>query len=42
MYVNPNLPIFLTPLSPLGVHMFILYVCISISALQIDSSVPFF
>ena len=30
------------PLSPLGVHMFVLYICVSISALQTGSSVPFF
>ena len=30
------------PLSLLGVHMFVLYVCVSISALQTGSSVPFF
>ena len=30
------------PLSPLGVHTFVLYVCVSISALQTDSSVLFF
>ena len=29
-----------TPLLPLGVHMFVLYVCVSISTLQIGSSVP--
>ena len=27
---------------PLGVHKFVVYVCVSISALQINSSVPFF
>ena len=31
-----------TPLSPLGVHTFVLYICFSISALQTGSSVPFF
>ena len=30
------------PPSPLGVHMFVLYICVSISALQTSSSVPFF
>ena len=30
------------PLSPLGVHTFVLYICVSISALQTRSSVPFF
>ena len=29
-------------LSPLGVHKFVLYICVSISALQTRSSVPFF
>ena len=29
------------PPSPLGVHTFVLYICVSISALQIGSSVPF-
>ena len=29
------------PLSPLGVHMFVLFICVSISALQTGSSVPF-
>ena len=32
----------LPPLSPLGVHTFVLYICVSISALQTSSSVPFF
>ena len=47
-HVNPNLPIHHTttttplPLSPLGVHTFVLHICVSISALQIGSSVPFF
>ena len=30
------------PTSPLGVHMFVLYVCVSTSTLQISSSIPFF
>ena len=30
------------PLSPLDVHTFVLYICVSISALQTGSSVPFF
>ena len=30
------------PLSPLGVHTFVLYICVSISALRTGSSVPFF
>ena len=50
IHVNPNLLIHPTtttpptppPFSPLGVHMFVLYICVSISALQTDSSVPFF
>ena len=48
IHVNPNLPIDHTtiptppPLSPLGVHTFVLYICVSISALQTGSSVPFF
>ena len=42
IHVNPNLPIHPAPFSPLSVHMFVLYVCVSISALQIGSSVPFF
>ena len=36
IYVNPNLPIHPTPsLSPLGVHTFVLYVCVSIFVLRI-------
>ena len=35
-------PVHLIPLPPLGIHTFILYVCVSISALQISSSVSFF
>ena len=48
IHVNPNLPIHHTTtpsppwLSPLDVHMFVLYICVSISALQTGSSVPFF
>ena len=30
------------PLPPLGVHTFVFYICVSISALQTGSSVPFF
>ena len=30
------------PPFPLGIHIFVLYVCVSISALQIRSSIPFF
>ena len=46
IHVNPNRPIqhttIPTPpwLSPLGVHTFVLYICVSISALQTGSSVP--
>ena len=49
IYVNPRLAIHPTttltpplPLSPLGVYMFVHYFCVSISALQTGSSVPFF
>ena len=42
IYVNPNLPIHPTLPFPPHVHMSILYTCISIAALQIGSSVPFF
>ena len=34
--MHPTVP------SPLGSHTFVLYVCVSISALQIRSSIPFF
>ena len=30
----------LPPSLPLGIHAFVLYVCVSVSALQIGSSVP--
>ena len=40
--VNPNLPIPPTQPFPLGIHTFVRYVSVSISALQIGSSVPFF
>ena len=36
--VNPNLPI---PPLPLGTHLFVLYVCVSITGLQIRSSMVF-
>ena len=39
IYVNPSLPICPTSL---GNHKFLLYICDSISALQINSSVPLF
>ena len=40
-YANPKLPIHLIPPSHPGVHRVVLYVCASLSAFQIDSSVPF-
>ena len=43
--VNPNLPTPPTPPAPcfsLGIHTFVFYVCVSISALQTRSSIPFF
>ena len=40
-YVSPNLPTHLTFYS-LGVLTFVLYVCVSISALQISLSIPCF
>ena len=48
IHVNPNRPIQHTTIptpqrfSPLGVHTFVLYICVSTSALQTHSSVPFF
>ena len=48
IHVNPNLPIHHTTTTtphhfpPLGVHMIALYICVPTSALQTDSSVPFF
>ena len=42
IYVNPSLPIHSIPSFPLGVHMFVLYICVSISALQVGLSVHFF
>ena len=41
IYVNSNLPTHSAPPPPLGVHTCVFYVCVSISALQIGSSVPF-
>ena len=38
-FIPPLAP---TLLSPLGVHTFVLYICVSISALQTGSSIPFF
>ena len=48
IHVNPNHPIQHTTIptpprfSPLGVHTFVLYICVSTSALHTGSSVPFF
>ena len=48
IHVNPNLPIHTNPhptpssFSPLGVHTFVLYICVSISASHTGSCVPFF
>ena len=42
VYMSVLLSQFVTPFSPSHVHKSVLYVCISIPALQIDSSVPFF
>ena len=42
IHVNLNIPVYSMPLSPLGVHILALYICISITALQISSSVLFF
>ena len=43
IYAKPYLPIHpnLFPF-PLGVHRFVLYVCVSIPILQISSAIPFF
>ena len=41
-FIPPPPPTTPLPLSPLGVHTFFLYICVSISALQTSSSVPFF
>ena len=42
VYMSIPVPQFIphSSLSPLGIHMFILYVCVSISSLQMCSSVP--
>ena len=40
MCVNPNLPVPPHPF-PLGIHVVVPYVCVSLSALQITSSIPF-
>ena len=42
IYVNPTLPVQPTLPVPLYVHMSVLYVCVSIPALEIGSPVPFF
>ena len=42
MYVNDTLSLCPTPYFPHCAHSFILYVCLSIPALQIGSSVSFF
>ena len=43
IYVNPNLPIHPTLLLfPLDIYKFVLNVCVSISVLQMASSLPFF
>ena len=36
IYINPDLPIPPTPSFPLGIHTFVLYICVSISALQMN------
>ena len=41
IYVDSNLPIYPTPPFPLGIHKFVLYVCVCFSALQTSLSVPF-
>ena len=40
--VSQFLPPYSSPPPPLGIHTFVLYLCVSVSALQIRSSVPFF
>ena len=42
IWVNPNIRIPPTPPFPLGIHTFVLCVCVSISAFQIGSPIPFF
>ena len=43
IYINPNFPVPpITTAFPLGVPMFVLYVCVSIEALYIRLSVPIF
>ena len=40
--VSPNLPVPPTSPSPLGMHIFVLYICVCVSALQLRSSIPSF
>ena len=40
--VNPKLSVPPTRASPFGIHTFVLYVCVSISALQTRSPLSFF
>ena len=42
IYVSPTLAIHHTPFSCLGNHNFVLYICVSVSALHISSSLTFF
>jgi len=43
IYVKPNFPVYPTLLTPLThIHTSILYICVSIPALKLGSSVPFF
>ena len=42
IYVNRNLPTYPIPPFPLSVQMFVLYVCVSILAMKVGSSLPFF
>ena len=42
IYVSPNLPVHPPHPSPIGIYMFVPCVCVSISALQVRSSVPSF
>ena len=38
-HLNPSLPVHHTPPFSLGIHIFVPYVCVSISALQVRSSI---
>ena len=42
VYMSIPIPQFIPHSFPLGTHMFDLYVCVSISAMPIRSSIPFF